>query len=310
MAKTKRPHYVPQTYFRPWTGEDGLLAYRRRGSDSAIPNSTRNIAVACGIYGSGELSEAREKAFGELESDWPKLRDELIAQGDLHGHRRQLFAIVAAVQLPRTLRHSDKTNFIVDVVNTITERPITQDAVRQYLEKLDGAEPEDDEVDAFWTMVTYAPGPMPTSDEVMSMAMDIAINQVAPRLESKRWTVRNFRRPELMTNDCPVHAWSPPAKRPEKGGVGIATADEVRFPLTPNALLVMTNPDAAPSNASIRSLNTEICRQSHQFVVATPACTPSLDGMTMAGRPSRLRFRTITRTVDGEEHEIVHMWDG
>ena len=25
---------------------------------------------------------------------------------------------------------------------------------------------------------------------------------------------------------------------------------------------------------------------------------------------SRLRFRTITRTVDGEEHEIVHMWDG
>lgn len=78
------------------------------------------------------------------------------------------------------MRHSDKTNFIVDVVNTITERPITQDAVRQYLEKLDGAEPEDDEVDAFWTMVTYAPGPMPTSDEVMSMAMDIAINQVAP----------------------------------------------------------------------------------------------------------------------------------
>lgn len=124
---TERPHYVPQTYLRAWTpstGSDRRLAYRRRNADAALLTSTRNVAVACGIYGTGELGQAREESFQQLETEWPDLRDDLIAQGDLQGDRRQLLSVFMAVQLTRTIKHTNTVMFLSDLVATTSERPI------------------------------------------------------------------------------------------------------------------------------------------------------------------------------------------
>ncbi|WP_370629553.1 DUF4238 domain-containing protein [Mycolicibacterium sp. BK634] len=299
---------MPQTYFRPWTGgpEDGRLAHRLRVADSALLNSTRNIAVASGIYGAGELGQAREKEFQQLETEWPSLRQELIAQGDLQGGRRSLLAVFMAVQLMRTLKHSNEINFIANVVSNAAEGTVSQDVVREYLQKLDGRDPSDSEVYAAWSFITGAPEPVPTVDEAVSISMNIAVTQIAPRLEARRWTVRNFRKPDLMTNDCPVHKWSRPTRHPRLEGVGIENAEEVRFPLSPSALLVMTRGGAEPSNTSLRLVNAEICRQAHQFVVATPENLSSLNQLALAKWPPRIRFR-IQSSPDGE---LLHMWAG
>ncbi len=196
---------------------------------------------------------------------------------------------------------------------TTTDRPIPQDAVRQYLHDLDGAEPDEAEVYAAWTFAAAAPG-IPTPHEALNIAMDIAVKEIAPRLQARKWTVRKFRKPALMTNDCPVHVWRRPTKDTSVGGVGIDDADEVRFPLSPSALLVMTRGNQAPINASARSINAEICRQCHQFVVALPDAKSVLDKLALSKRPPRLRFRTgpgYTTGTDGTDEyvgEVLHMY--
>ena len=158
VAVTKRPHFVPQTYLRAWAGPDERVAYRRRDATAAILNGTRNVAVKSGIYGKGQLGQVREDAFNELEKVWTGLRDELITQGDLYGDRRSQLAVFMAHQLTRTLNHSNQVNFLSDVAASTTEWPITQDAIREYLRKLDGSKPDDAEIYAAWTFVTGAPG--------------------------------------------------------------------------------------------------------------------------------------------------------
>ena len=150
---TKRPHFVPQTYLRAWAGPDERVAYRRRDATTAVLNGTKNVAVKSGIYGKGQLGQAREDAFNQLEKVWTGLRDELITQGDLHGDDRSQLAVFMAHQLTRTLKHSNQVNFLSDVAASTAQWPITHDAMREYLRKLDDSKPDDAEVYAAWTFV-------------------------------------------------------------------------------------------------------------------------------------------------------------
>lgn len=92
------------------------------------------------------------------------------------------------------------------------------------------------------------------------MSATIAL-EIARRLEAKIWMVHRFRTPALWTNDCPVSPWRRPDAHDHVGGIGVETADEVRFALSPAALLVMTRPGNAASNASARQINAEIANQ-------------------------------------------------
>jgi hypothetical protein len=86
--------------------------------------------------------------------------------------------------------------------------------------------------------------------------------------------------------------------------LGVENGDEVRFPLSPSVLLVLTRGDADPSNASLRMVNAEICKRAHQFVVARPEHLSKLDQLALPRHPPRMHFRLIERA----EGELVHMW--
>jgi hypothetical protein len=256
--------------------------------------STTNVAVAGGIYGAGELADSREQLFQQVEEEWADLRLELMTQGDLSADRRSLLALFAAFQLTRTLKHCNQNNFIADVAATTADRPISKDAVRQYIHSLDGFDPTDNEVEAAWTYVNAAPG-IPAPDEMLSISMQVAVQEIAPRLESMTWTVRKFRDPVLRSSDSPVQAWHRPTADSDLRGIGVGNADEVRFPLSPTALLVMEPMGRQPSPASarrLRAINAEICRQCHQFVIAVLQAKFTLDQIDLLDPPPRVRFAT------------------
>jgi Protein of unknown function (DUF4238) len=299
VVNKRRAHFVPRTYLRAWADSDELLAYRRR-SDNARPASVKNVAVRGGLYGLGELGDACEKMYQGVEVEWPNLRRDLIAQGDLQDDQRRLFALFAALQLVRTEKHAERMNFTSNVAATTADRPVPKDAVRDYLRDLiGGAEPDESEVEAAWSCVCgeLARFGLPPAALTHSVAVDVAVTEIAPRLETMNWTVHKFRGAPLISNDSPVHSWRRPTQDSEPMGVGIETADEVRFPLTPGALLVMDRKPRTPtpqwSRRSPRAINTEIARRCHQFIFGTRQSTAAIGRLALSDWPPRLRFRMV-----------------
>ena len=300
MVKKRRAHFVPRTYLRAWAGSDELLAYRRRG-DNARTASVKNVAVRGGLYGLGELGDANEKMYQGVEAEWRNLLPVLTAQGDLQDNQRRLFAVFAALQLVRTEKHAERMKFTSNVAATTTERPIPKDAVRDYLRDLDGgAEPDDSEVEGAWSFVCgeLAMFGESTAAPAHSAAVDAAVTQIAPRMETMNWTVHKFHGPVLISSDSPVHLWRQPTQDPQPRGVGIETADEVRFPLSPSALLVM---DRGPRRGSTpqrsrrrpRAINAEIARRCHQFIFGTRNSAVAIDRLALSDWSPRLRFRMV-----------------
>jgi hypothetical protein len=81
-------------------------------------------------------------------------------------------------------------NFIRNVASTTDQRPISRDAVREYLAALDGVEPRTNEVEAAWSYINGTPGgEIPRLDEMHGVAMDVAVRAIAPRLEQMIWAV-------------------------------------------------------------------------------------------------------------------------
>ena len=303
MVNKRRAHFVPRTYLRAWAdkSDDELLAYRRRG-DNARPASVKNVAVRGGLYGLGELGDANEKMYQGVEAEWPNLRRDLIEQGDLQGDQRRLFALFAALQLMRTEKHAERLSITSNVAATTAERPVPKGAVRDYLRDLDGgAEPDESEVEAAWSYVCgeLAMFGMSTGAVAHSVAVDVAVTQIAPRLETMNWTVHKFHGPALISSDSPVHSWRRPTQDPQPRGIGIETADEVRFPLSPSTLLVMSR---APRSGSTpqrstrkaRAINTEIARRCHQFIFGTRQSRLAIDELALSDQAPRLRFRMVS----------------
>lgn len=318
MATTKRPHFVPRVYLNAWANSQSQVAYRRRDKAEAVVASTVNVAVAGGIYGAGEISNARERFFNDLEEEWPSLRQQLKMDGDLTGDRRRLMAVYAAIQLGRTAHHRNQVQFMIDLAAMTTERPIPAEVVREYLRGLDGGdEPDDNEVESVQDLLSGAPPGTETGDEAHSRAMQMATEMIAPRLEAMHWCVYDFGRPVLLTSDRPVQLWRRLGSGPEVGGVGVDNADQIRFPLSPSSLLVMSrdvlNPNQLPKSPSI---NADTCRDCHQFVVGTPQAKHALSALQLAPRSPRLRFRTgpgYTRRPDGNDQyigEVLHTYVG
>lgn len=53
---------------------------------------TGNIGSENGLYGQGDSARAREAMFGHIETDWPRLKDKLVASGELRGEESDAVA--------------------------------------------------------------------------------------------------------------------------------------------------------------------------------------------------------------------------
>ena len=156
-ANIERAHYVPQAYLQAWADEGDRVSLRRRDRRNASLAMIKDVAAERGLHGLGVAGRGREKLFGGIESSWPRLRVELENGGPLVANDRRDAAIFAALQYVRTGEHLAQAGFLVSITEAITERPLTRQAIQEFLtEKHLGFQPSDAEVDGAWTLAAYA----------------------------------------------------------------------------------------------------------------------------------------------------------
>lgn len=322
LSIPKRHHYVPVCYLKAWADETDRVAVRRRGAPRPFATSTGNIGSENRLYGQGEVARAREEMFRRLEDDWPRLKDKLVISGGLRGEERDAAALFAALQFVRTPQSLARRNFVASVAEFTSERPVSKDSVRRFLaEEYLGFAPEDAEVECAWILVTHAmdTGDLPTSDETFTMAMDVALKEIAPRLGQLRWTVETCRKPILFTSDRPVMCWRPKSYRDRFEGLGLDNADEIRMPLDPRSLLILRRSVHGVTPVRVEpkrfaQVNVDIAAQCFEFVSTRRHRIGDLHSLQMADRLPTLRFNMAPgwRAMPGGRDEpmgdILHMW--
>jgi hypothetical protein len=319
-SSAKRHHFLPETYLQPWVDGNGQVAVRRRGTSSTFLTSTRNVGVEAGLYGRGADAVWREKNFGLLEDKWPHLRQELIAHGHLFGVERDSACLFLAVQVARTREHIAQATFASELAEFTDERPPGRDTVRRFIRQRHGHDPDAAEVEGAWNLAAFqimSQSP-PSFDEAFSIGLDVAATKLAPLFSQLHWRVELGDQPVLWTGDRAVMPWRPPSPRDRFEGVGYAESDEIRVPLSPVAVLIMSRtPRTSPVHVSARRLqayNSDIAAQCFEFVVASPGRRARLERVWLAPTRAAVRFNMAPGTrvePDGSRvpmGDVIHMW--
>jgi hypothetical protein len=322
-SKTKRMHYVPQGYLRAWADDLQQVAIRRRGGADVFPTNVRNATVAGYLYGPGVNGQLREKMFGKLEDDWPDLRTALLSDGGFVTRAaREKTSVFMALQFIRTRESGAQFKFMREFAAFTPTRPVSRDDIRTFLRDHHLLfEPTDQEVEGAWTLAsaTLDTDDPPSLDEEMQTHFDIAIKQIAPRFEAYNWRVEHCSKPILLTSDRPVMAWRAPSVRDSYEGIGIDGAEEIRFALGPNDLLVIQRTGIQQSIVMVqqkrfRRVNAAAASQCQDQIIGTTALAFELSNIPMSAWRPTIRFNTAPgyQTMpDGTTEsmgDIVHVW--
>jgi hypothetical protein len=128
----KRHHYVPECYLKAWA-INNEIAVRRRDAKRPFVTGPSVVATEIGLYGDGVIASAREKMFGRLEEDWPRLREKVITSESLSSDERHQVSLFMALQIVRTREHLAQQEFVTAIAKFSDERPLSRDTVRRFL---------------------------------------------------------------------------------------------------------------------------------------------------------------------------------
>ncbi len=303
---------------------------RRRGSKEVVRPTTKNVAVESDlytIYGSGgEPDDFLEKALGDMV-DGPA-SDMLTRLGEQkcpskRSNDRWDLSRFLAIQLVRTPDHISQALFASLVAEYTGTRPISNDVVHTYMTDVHlGYPPSDREAQAATDFVNGALnmyGTLPTRYDALTILFRVAVEQLAPVLRDKAWSIEIDPKHRFITTDLPVSKYWDPAKRRRYEGVGIANADEIRFPIDPRHLLVMRPryPEhrIVVPDARVSAVNQQVAARCYRMIIARPDQAESLTQLRLRDRPAALRFDIgplIREGADGQQiqdgREVIHQY--
>jgi hypothetical protein len=326
LPKPKRHHFVPRAYLGRF-GSDGRVLVRWRGKAGLLAVGIQNVAVECGFYGTegprGERSVAVEEALAGVEGAAAgaiQLIDKTGAPPDAGSSERTMLAAFMALQLTRTPEQRGRVLFARDLAVYAGEREINAVVVAEYLERIHlGFRPSDSEVSAALDFARVAlQDPAVLTNETAIQLMVQSAERLVPVLLDRCWTLEIARKPRLLTSDHPLVIWRKPSPRDQYEGVGIANAEELRFPLDPGKQLVLT-PTARPAVRLIepnrvKACNVDIASGCHRFIVGCPSWPRQLQEVPLAERRPVVRFNTgplYEKQPDGTtlyRGEVIHAW--
>jgi uncharacterized protein DUF4238 len=325
MSRPKRHHFVPRAYLARFAFGDSVLV-RQRDSKIFRANPV-NVAVECGFYdladGSGKRSSRIEEVLAGVDGTAiaaMRSIDRTDEPPSAGTDERLALAVFLALQNTRTPEQRERILFPERVADYARDRELTKELMAEFLEHVHlGFRPSANETSAAFDYVSVALGEPRAQTSGFAIEMMLrSVDQVAPVLATMNWTLEFDRKEQLITSDLPIVIWRAPSPRDKYEGVGVANADELRFPLDPGKQLVLSKRSRTPTvritAERARACNTDTAAACHRFIVGSPNRPTLIEAPHMAERRPVVRFNTgplYERQPDGTteyQGEVLHMW--
>ncbi|WP_432104129.1 DUF4238 domain-containing protein [Streptomyces sp. bgisy091] len=328
MSAPKLHHYVPQSYLARF-GRGDMVRVRRRCPPKTHLANVKNVAAETGFYTitneNGVPSTAIEHELSGLEGQGlTALRriDEMGVPPTVGTDDRELLCLYMAVQMVRTPRKRTALRFGRDVTAYADGRQVDQALMTEYLTRKHlGHPPRAAEVQGAWDYYHGTRAMNGGNDSTRNEAVTVPLSTVEaciPQYRARHWRLEISRKPAFLTSDAPLVLWRPETPSDAYQGFGLEGAQEIRFPVSPTAQLVLI-PGQGTSAEEVKlsrviSCNQDLTDSCEQVVVGHPDRHAALDRVELSKRGPALRFNTapgIRKNPDGTEEpmgDILHMY--
>lgn len=315
---TKNPprwhHYVPQFYLRAFAdGKDRVARISKEAGEVdliSVKRAAAEIDFNRIELPSGEVSYEIEHMLSWVENGAaPAIRR--IRKGEFPPSDRDKDGLAGflGLQFARGRNTRDGHQLVEEWMLRFLarERFGDPDRARQSLRESTGGEPTDEEVAVMVRTVTEPDAYEVVVPDTNSIKIMLSVSsQAMLYLFNITWSCLRFGHPLLVTSDTPVHTWSKPTETPNVMGTGLVTSDEVRFPVGPRAILVLT-PEGPSLHADLGDewawqMNLNTIATAYRWIFAPPG-HPNLDRIADLAReapPSGIQIdafgeRTVLR---------------
>lgn len=257
MSLPRRHHLLPQFYLRSFADNKGRVRVVERASGNEFTSGTANVFVERDYYTVSSVDTEDDhrlieglyaKVEGIIAPIFEQLRD-----GDfpLDGPRRSEFASFMALQVSRGRMFRDFMARAADHLGRTMLR-MAADAPEGYWEAKraeweaspNGPEPPHALSDKDRRMLREgrAFDITPSREHIIEMSF-APVEEMTLVLMAMTWRLVVFPEPWLFSSEQPLSYWRKPSPMDRMYGIGPATADEVRLPISPRSALVLTPPE-------------------------------------------------------------------
>lgn len=256
-APPRRHHLLPQFYMRRFTNEKGQVRVVERATGKDYTTATTNVFVERDYY--TVSSEDAEDDHGLIEGLYAQVEGvvapifDQLCHGDfpLGGQERSEFASFMALQVTRGRQHREMVQNMTDVLGREMLK-MAADQPPGYWEKVRaeweanpvGPEPPPPLTDEQREMLRAGTAfeIKPSREHIIEMSF-VAVEEMTFLFMSMTCRLVTFDEPCLFTSEHPVSYWRPPSPMNAFYGIGPATSQEVRMPISPTRALVLTPPE-------------------------------------------------------------------
>lgn len=317
--EARRHHTISDFYLRMFADADEWLTVvdLTEAKPKWTRRKTSNVSVAKDFYTiidtDGQESPAVERLLGHIEGRAaPALRrmqaGVFFPPGASDRDNIALWLAFQYMRGPETRRNLEAMQ---DVTGKLLVQGInTPETARTRLQHAGTPEPTEQDINdllhfaANLDQYDIAPDP----NEHIQIMLSLAANEIAPRFHAMHWHLFKFDQPALLSGDHPITLYANPEHRSPLMGIGIGTADEIRFPVDPSTLLVMT-PEPLPEvigrlpHSAARHFNQLTAYHAYEFVFMHPG-QDHLTGLELGPRPRPVM--QVSGATDGEHSDGVN----
>lgn len=254
-------HRLPQFYLRGFAGKNGRLKLLDPTTGKTHSEAPKNTFVEESYYTIEDEELQRlalaEVAYEDIENHASRVHRLLtggMSPAELNVEQRSYYAFLLGVQITRGERFRAMDAEMADKLG----KAMLQMKVAhidswwdRFQADMAGSKDEDDldvPRDQFVDFIEHGEFAV-SHPKAFTVKLSLSVvRDLADIFFHFDWHVVHFEEPCLFTAEEPISYWAPPERSLPGRGIGPLTSDEIRFPMSPQAALILTHPELGYSD--------------------------------------------------------------